>query len=66
MVKFVDEQSENDRLKTENIELLEALRVIASYGKGGPHQDGVCPYGCDCPYIAEKAIAKATNQEAGR
>ena len=38
-------------LRTENARLKEALATIARYGK-----DGICPYGCDTPYIAQAAL----------
>lgn len=37
----------NKRIK----ELEKALKLIASYGT-----DGICPYGCDTPSIAQKAL----------
>jgi len=33
--------------------LIDALKNIASYSDG----NGICPYGCDTPYIAIKALA---------
>ena len=38
-------------LRAENARLREALATIARYGK-----DGICPYGCDTPYIAQAAL----------
>ncbi len=38
-------------LRAENQRLREALATIARYGK-----DGICPYGCDTPYIAQAAL----------
>ena len=40
-----------DALRAENARLREALATIARYGK-----DGICPYGCDTPYIAQAAL----------
>lgn len=34
--------------------LRDVLREIASYGDD---HDGICPYGCDCPHVAKKALA---------
>jgi len=36
--------------------LIAALKHIASYGK-----DGICPYGCDTPDIAIKALVDYEN-----
>jgi len=33
--------------------LVKALQIIQSYDHNG---DGICPYGCDTPYIAKKAL----------
>jgi len=41
---------------TEKI-LIDALKNIASYSNG----DGICPYGCDTPYIAIKALVDYEN-----
>ena len=38
--------------------LIDALKQIASYGN-----DGICPYGCDTPYIATKALVDYGNIE---
>ena len=46
-------------MKTQNTEILiDALKQIASYGN-----DGICPYGCDTPYIAIKALVDFGNKE---
>ena len=37
--------------------MTKALTEIKSYGK-----DGICPYGCDCPDIAGRALAALTTQ----
>ena len=34
--------------------LYDALRTIAGYGD----ERGICPYGCDTPYIAQDALKK--------
>ncbi len=46
-----DMLDENKALRAENQRLREALATIARYGK-----DGICPYGCDTPYIAQAAL----------
>ena len=40
--------------------LVEALQMIQSYDHNG---DGICPYGCDTPYIAKEALEKFDNAE---
>jgi hypothetical protein len=42
-------RTERDRLKA-------ALQTIASYGKD---HGGCCPYGCDCPHIAQVELGQA-------
>jgi hypothetical protein len=45
----------------QNIKILvEALQNIQSYDHSG---DGICPYGCDTPYIAKKALVDFDNAE---
>lgn len=39
-------------------QLVEALKVISSYGHG-TDTEGTCPYGCDTPTIASKALKAA-------
>lgn len=45
--------TENERAQV--IILLEALREIANYSSKGVGE-GICPYGCDTPSIAAKAL----------
>jgi hypothetical protein len=33
-----------------------ALQLIAGYDKGSKFGEGICPYGCDCPNIAQEAL----------
>ena len=40
--------------------LIEALQNIQSYSHSG---DGICPYGCDTPYIAKVALVDFDNAE---
>lgn len=35
----------------------QALQSIAKYDEGSPHGEGICHYGCDCPWIAKKALS---------
>ncbi len=43
--------------------LVEALELIASYGhESNSWPDGICPYGCDTPSIAEKALKAAKGE----
>ncbi len=41
------------QLEQEKAKLMEAMKEIAAYGT-----DGICPYGCDTPYIAQKALER--------
>lgn len=52
-----DELNKLDALREENERLTKALTIIARYGA-----DGICPYGCDTPRIAQAALAP---REAG-
>lgn len=46
---------------TTNVKILiEALKNIQSYDHDG---SGICPYGCDTPYIAKKALVDFGNAE---
>jgi len=47
-----------DALEKKCRSLSAALSVIANYGVGSDRNDGVCPYGCDCPHIAQEALRK--------
>jgi hypothetical protein len=49
-------------LVNQNSALLEALKTIAKYDQNSPHGDGICPYGCDCPSIANTALIKARKE----
>ena len=49
-------------LVNQNSALLEALKTIAKYDQNSPHGDGICPYGCDCPSIANTALIKARRE----
>ena len=40
--------------------LIEALKNIQRYDREG---SGICPYGCDTPYIAKKALVDYGNAE---
>lgn len=50
-VKVFELRAKNELLQKGNERLREALKLISGYGK-----DGICPYGCDCPDIAHKAL----------
>lgn len=43
-------------LEAEVAALVDALRTISSYDQNSPHGEGICPYGCDCPAIARRAL----------
>jgi hypothetical protein len=48
-------------LERKNSIMLAALRSIAGYDKLYNYQkdnEGICPYGCDTPNIAQKAISE--------
>ena len=55
-------ESENKELRAEKERMRKALLHIRSYEEVGPNKDdGICPYGCDCPGIAKdllQALAK--------
>lgn len=42
-----------------------ALKEIADYGRGSRHGEGICPYGCDAPDIAQKALTRYAALRAG-
>ena len=52
-------------LTAENKQLRKTLLDIASYGEAPLGNDGICPYGCDTPHIALKALnqLKETSDE---
>ena len=33
-----------------------ALDLITTYDKHSKFGEGICPYGCDCPHIAQEAL----------
>lgn len=43
-------------LRFETKRLREALALISSYDSDSKHGKGICPYGCDTPYIAQSAL----------
>jgi septal ring factor EnvC (AmiA/AmiB activator) len=49
-------------LVNQNSALIEALKTIAKYDQNSPHGYGICPYGCDCPSIANTALIKARKE----
>lgn len=44
--------------------LRDALQTIADYDKhqGNTLGEGICPYGCDCPHIAQRTLNKEMNE----
>lgn len=46
-----------DEVRSELRRMLTALHEIAEYDKGSKHGEGICPYGCDCPSIAQTALS---------
>ena len=51
----------NDKYHPALLKILDyktALQLIASYDKDSKHGEGICPYGCDCPNIAQEALKK--------
>ena len=59
--EYVKAEEVNESLKAlveERDRLLKALREIADYDKHSPHGrgSGICPYGCDTPWIAKTAL----------
>lgn len=53
-----DELADRESIQAERDRLRVALESIAEYGK-----DGICPYGCDTPDIAAKALRESRGQE---
>lgn len=50
------------RADVEKIQILaRALEEIASYDRDSKHGEGICPYGCDTPWIAKTALDKVRN-----
>ena len=47
----------HDLARTEIRRLRDALAIIAAYDKTSKHGNGCCDYGCDCPHIAQQALA---------
>jgi len=46
--------AENDKVKL----AIKALRTISAYDKDSEGGEGICPYGCDCPDIARRALSE--------
>ena len=53
---FIDPFMEETRITPIDI-LLKALGTIADYDYSSD-RDGICPYGCDTPFIARLALKK--------
>lgn len=51
-----------DRMATERLAALSALKTIASYDKESRYGKGCCDYGCDCPSIAQDVLSKIKDQ----
>lgn len=51
----------NDALWAEIYRLRAALAEIRDYDKGSKYGEGICPYGCDCPDIANRALLGSPN-----
>jgi hypothetical protein len=51
-----------EELSRERAEMAAALKTIAEYGIGSGMNDGICPYGCDCPHIAQEALHYMTTE----
>ncbi len=49
-------------LMGENERLREAVKTIASYDEDSG-ASGICPYGCDTPYIAQAALRQGERDE---
>lgn len=45
-----------DKVEQQNSVLRQALSEIAAYDKDSPHGPGICPYGCDTPWIARNVL----------
>lgn len=44
------------QLEEENNKLRKILEQISNYDKASKYGEGICPYGCDCPEIAKRAL----------
>jgi hypothetical protein len=55
----IDMMSENE-VRNLLRKTLIALQIIASYDKDSG-VSGICPYGCDCPDIAQQALREECN-----
>lgn len=55
--RLVVDATDYDALRDDNARLRRALAAIVKYGDKGIHgNDGICPFGCDCPHIAQAAL----------
>lgn len=55
--------SDSSALWAEIYRLRAELSTIRDYDRNSPHGEGICPYGCDCPNIANTALRESLEWE---
>jgi len=55
--------SDSSALWSEIYRLRAELNTIRDYDRDSEHGEGICPYGCDCPSIADKALRESLEWE---
>ena len=55
--------SDSSALWSEIYRLRAELNTIRDYDRDSKHGEGICPYGCDCPSIADKALRESLEWE---
>lgn len=65
--RFETVSDELKRVRDDNARLRRALAAIVKYGDKGIHgNDGICPFGCDCPHIAQAALDGGKGVQGGK
>ena len=54
---------DSSALWSEIYRLRAELNTIRDYDRDSKHGEGICPYGCDCPSIADKALRESLEWE---
>lgn len=55
-------KSQIEFLVLEIVRLRKALAAISEYDTNSSFGNGTCPYGCDCPHIAEDALTATSRK----